>query len=144
MIETAVCTSYKRDLLTGGIHSGGDMFRLALIRLAHQGQYNKATRTYLSLGTDEVTGEGYTRGGANLGAREIMEDEDSAWITWPEPVVWNNSTITADGALLYNDSLPTKNAVLVWKFSKALISTNGPFKLWLPGANGTQALIRLF
>ena len=68
-ITTALCNTFKKELLEG-IHTfGTDTFKLALIKSGESGTYNKATANYSDVtgNSDEVANSGsYSAGGATL------------------------------------------------------------------------------
>lgn len=56
--------------------------------------------------------------------------------------LWSSATITADSALIYNNTLAGKNAIAVLKFASSS-STNGNFTVVLPAPTVGVGLIRL-
>ena len=67
-ITTAMCTSFKSELL-GGLHDlDTDSLKLALIKASPSGTYGAATTNYSDVtgNSDEATGTGYTAGGQVL------------------------------------------------------------------------------
>jgi hypothetical protein len=55
---------------------------------------------------------------------------------------WANATITANGALIYNNTR-SNAAVAVLAFGGDKTSTNGTFAVNFPTADSTSAIIRL-
>jgi hypothetical protein len=55
---------------------------------------------------------------------------------------WANSTITANGALIYNANA-SNAAVVVLAFGSDKSSSNGDFTIIFPTANATDAIIRI-
>jgi hypothetical protein len=55
---------------------------------------------------------------------------------------WANATITANGALIYNNT-NGNSAVAVLAFGGDKTSTNGTFAINFPTADSTSAIIRL-
>jgi hypothetical protein len=61
-------------------------------------------------------------------------------------MTWSASTITARGALIYNDTLTTPvadAAVVVLDFLADKTSSAGDFTVQMPAANSTSAIIRI-
>jgi hypothetical protein len=56
--------------------------------------------------------------------------------------VWTSSTITADSAMIYNNTLGGKNAIAILKFPSAS-STSGNFTVVLPNPTVGNAVLRL-
>jgi len=102
-----------------GVHLASHEYWIALIRPDAARVYGKGTRSYFDLGDDEVrAGNGYQRGGKLLGplVGPTWADVFARRSTWAD-AVWFG-TIAAVGALVYNASLPDKNALLVVSFGE--------------------------
>ena len=136
-----MCTSFKGELLEG-VHnfknSGGNTFRLALY--TNSASFTAATTAYTS--SNEYSGTGYTAKGNDLtrvdpstsGTTALTDFADSAW---------SSSTITARGALLFNDSASGDPACLVLDFGADKSSSSGTFTVQFPAADASNAIIRI-
>ena len=93
-------------------------------------QLNEKTARYSS--DAEVRGDGYQPGGVPLSGGKISETKDGLTITF-DNVVWQNATIAARQALIYLAD-DAGRAVRVVDFGKDIVSTNGPFTVYLPSA----------
>lgn len=134
-ITTAICNSYKKELLDG-VHNAADTYKIALFTNA--ATLDKTTTAYST--TNEVVGTGYTAGGATLSGYASGLSGDTAYIDFSDPS-WANATITARGALIYNSSQGNK-AVAVFDFGGDITSTAGTFSITLP-APGATAVVRV-
>jgi hypothetical protein len=134
-ITTAICNSYKQELLEG-VHALGDTYKIALF--TDSATLDKATTAYSS--TNEVSGAGYDAGGKSLTGFTSGLATDTAYITFDDPS-WTSSTITARGCLIYNSSKSNK-AVAVFDFGSNVVSVSGTFTIDFPTA-GASALIRI-
>lgn len=141
MITAAVCTSYRREILSG-VHKPDHSYKLALF--TKDAELNGATSTYAGQ-KGEAAGKGYDKGGKELTGFATGDDAQRsiAWVNWPGDVVWQAATLTVRGALIYNDSLPGKNAVAILDFGADKTATNGPFKVTMPASTADAALIRI-
>lgn len=139
-ITSAICTSFKKELAQGVhdfTHSTGDVFKIALY--TSSATLNATTTAYSA--TNEVSGTGYSAGGATLtnvtpttsGTTAILDFED---------VSWSSATITARGALIYNSTDGNK-AVCVLDFGSDVVSTNATFEIRFPTADASSAIIRI-
>lgn len=136
-ITSAVCNSFKQELL-GGVHDlDTDVIKIALYTSA--ATLDATTTTYIT--SNEVVGAGYTAGGNTLSGATISLDGSIAIVDFSD-TTWSNATITARGALIYNSSKSNK-AIAVIDFGGDKISTNGSFVVQMPTANGTNAIIRI-
>lgn len=134
-ITSAICNSYKKEILDG-VHASTDTYKIALYTDA--ATLGSATTAYAT--TNEVSGSGYTAGGATLSGFSSGLASSTAYLTFSDPS-WTNATITARGCLIYNSSKSNK-AVAIFDFGSNVTSTNGTFTVDLPVA-GASALIRI-
>jgi hypothetical protein len=134
-ITTAICNSYKQEILEG-VHSSTDTYKIALY--TSSATLGASTTAYSA--TNEVTGAGYDAGGKTLTGYVSGLSTGTAYITFDDPS-WTSSTITARGCLIYNSSKSNK-AVACFDFGSDVISVSGTFTIDLPAA-GASALIRI-
>ena len=144
-ISTAMCTSFKRELLEGKHDfnvSGGHTFNIALF--TSSASLDAATTDYSS--SNEVVGSGYTAGGNTLTNIDPTTSGTTAFTDFAD-TTFSTATITANGALIYNTTLDggsgTTNAVAVLAFGGDKTSTNGDFTVAFPTADASNAIIRI-
>jgi len=146
-ITQAMATSFKVDLLNG-VHAFGttvtrgsttaDTFKIALY--TSSATLDATTTAYSA--TNEVSGTGYTAGGNTLTVSQTpTSTSTTAWLDFAD-TTWASSTITANGALIYNDTNSDK-AVAVLAFGGDKTSTNGDFTIVFPTADSSNAIIRI-
>ena len=91
--------------------------------------------------TNEVSGTGYTAGGATLASKALTLTENVC--KWDcADVSWSSSSITARRAVLYDDTEATdadKQLVGWWDFGEDKTSENGTFQLTI-NAGGILAI----
>tara|TARA_R110000744_G_scaffold262888_2_gene377405 strand:- start:4430 stop:4879 length:450 start_codon:yes stop_codon:yes gene_type:complete len=141
-----MCTSFKKELLEGGhnfLNSGGDTFKLALY--TNSASFNAATTDYTT--GNEVSNSGsYSAGGGNLTRVNPASGGTTAFTDFSD-LTFTSATITARGALVYNSTegagSNTTNTVVVLDFGADKASTNGDFKIVMPAADASNALIRI-
>lgn len=143
-ITQAFCTSFKKELLEAAHdfrNSGGDTFKIALY--TSSATLGASTTAYAS--TNEVSGTGYTAGGATLTRVDPATSGTTAYTDFAD-VTWSTATITANGALVYN-STPTHTytnpACIVLAFGADKSSTAGDFTIQFPAADSSNAIIRI-
>lgn len=77
---------------------------------------------------NEVTGTGYTAGGATLGSPTLAGDSAGGMVWDGNDLSWSASTIAdAKAVLLYADSLSGDPAIALIAFSQEYSTTNGTF-----------------
>jgi hypothetical protein len=154
-ITQAMCTSFKGELMLA-VHdfraTGGDTFKLAMY--TSTADLNANTTAYAA--TNEVSGTNYTAGGGTLtrsgvGATNSTATNGTGFTDFTD-LTFTNATVTARGALIYNNT-PSANsnanttltnaAVCVLDFGSDKTSTAGDFTIIFPAFDATNAIIRI-
>ena len=140
-ITQAMCTSFKKELMTGTHNftaSSGNTFKLALY--TSSATLSAATTAYSS--TNEASGTNYTAGGAALTSVTPTTSGTTAFGDFAD-LTFSNATVTANGAVIYNDSASGDPAVVVLAFGGDKTSTAGDFTIQFPTADASDAILRL-
>jgi hypothetical protein len=136
-----MCTSFKKELLEA-VHnfknSGGSTFKIALY--TNSASFDASTTAYTA--TNEVSGTGYSAGGNTLTRVDPTSSGTTAFTDFAD-TTWSSSTITARGAMIYNDSASGNPAVVILDFGSDKTSTNGDFTVVFPTADASNAIIRI-
>ena len=136
-----MCTSFKKELMEAKhnfLNSGGNTFRLALY--TNSSSFTAATTAYTS--TNEVSGTNYTAKGNSLTRVDPTTSGTTALTDFAD-TTWSSATITARGALLYNDSASGDPTCLVLDFGADKSSSSGDFTVQFPAADASNAIIRI-
>ena len=139
-ISTAMCTSFKQELLVlthNFTASSGNTFKLALY--TSSASLGADTTAYTT--SNEVSGTGYTAAGAALTSVTPTTSGTTAFCDFAD-LTFSSSTITANGALIYNDTQSDK-AVCTLAFGGDKTSTSGDFTISFPTADASNAIIRI-
>jgi hypothetical protein len=142
-ITTAMCNSFKEELL-GGVHDlDTDSLKIALIKQTPTGTYDASTTNYSDVtgNSDEATGTNYTAGGQVLDTATITLSGSTAFVDFADEV-FTNLTISADGAIIYNASQGNA-AIAVFDFGGTVTATSGDFTVVFPTADASNAVIRI-
>ena len=132
-----VCTSFKEEILEGVHDFTSHTFKLALY--TSSATIDATTTAYST--TNEVSGTGYSAGGATLTATNPTTSGTTAFVDFAD-VAFSNSTITARGCLIYNSSASNK-AVAVFDFGADQASSSSTFTIQFPTADATNAIVRI-
>ena len=135
-------TSFKVQILQG-VHnftaSTGNTFKLALYN--NSASFTAATTAYTT--TNEVTASGsYTAGGGTLSKVTPTSSGTTAFTDFAD-LSFTTATITAFGAMIYNDTATGNPAVAILDFGGSKSSTAGTFTIVFPAATATGAIIRI-
>ena len=139
-ISTAMCTSFQQEILVGTHNftaTSGNTFKLALY--TSSASLGASTTAYST--SNEVSGTGYTAAGAALTSVTPVASGTTALCDFSD-LTFSSSTITANGALIYNDTQSDK-AVCTLAFGGDKTSTAGDFTIQFPTADASNAIIRI-
>ena len=137
-----MCTSFKVELMQA-VHnftaSTGNTFKLALYD--NSASFTAATTAYTA--TNEVANSGtYSAGGGTLTNVTPTSSGTTAFTDFSD-LSFTSATITAFGALIYNDTAAGDPTVCVLDFGGAKTSTAGTFTIVFPAADASNAIIRI-
>jgi hypothetical protein len=137
-----MCTSFKVQLMQG-VHNfttgTGNTFKLALYD--NSASFTAATTAYTA--SNEVTASGsYSAGGGSLTNVTPTSTGTTAFTDFAD-LSFTSATITAYGALIYNDTAAGDPSVCVLDFGGAKTSTSGTFTIIFPTNDSTNAIIRI-
>ena len=140
-IATAMCTSFKKELLEA-VHNfkntGGSTFNLAMY--TSSASLGAATTAYTS--TAEISGTGYTAKGAAL-TRVDPSSSGTTGLTDFANLTFSSSSLTARGALIFNESASGDPSVCSLDFGADKTSSSGDFTIQFPAADASNAIIRI-
>jgi len=142
-ITSAICTSFKQEILVGTHNftaTSGNTFKIALY--TSSASLGAGTTAYST--SNEITnssGTAYTAGGATLTSVTPTTSGTTAICDFSD-VSFSSATFTANGALIYNDTQSDK-AVAVIAFGGDKTVTSGTFTIQFPTADASNAIIRI-
>jgi hypothetical protein len=142
-ISSAICTSFKQEILVGTHNltaSSGDTFKIALYTSdASLGAGTTAFST--SNEFSNTSGSAYCSGGATLTSVTPTTSGTTAICDFAD-VSFTSASFTANGALIYNSSQSNK-AVAVIAFGGDKTVSSGTFTIQFPTADASNAIIRI-
>ena len=142
-ITSAVCTSFKQEILVGTHNftaTSGNTFKIALF--TSDASLGASTTAYST--SNEITnssGTAYTAGGATLTSVTPTTSGTTALCDFAD-VSYTSASFTANGALIYNDTQSDK-AVAVIAFGGDKTVSSGTFTIQFPTADASIAIIRI-
>lgn len=142
-ITTAMCTSFKSELL-GGLHDlDTDDIKIALIKESPSGTYNAATTNYSDVtgNSDEASGTNYSAGGQSLDGASITTSGTTALVDFTDEV-FADVTLSADGCIIYNAS-NSNSAIAVIDFGGTVSASAGDLTIEFPAADASNAIVRI-
>jgi len=136
-ITTAMCNSFKQELLGGTHDLDTDVLKIALY--TSSATLGASTTTYSA--TNESTGTGYDAGGQVLDGATISLDGSVAIVTFTNEVFQDVTTTTA-GCLIYNSS-KSNRAICTISFGGDVSAVAGDLTIEFPLADASNAIIRI-
>ena len=136
-----MCTSFKKELMEAKhnfLLSGGNTFKLAIY--TNSASFTAATTAYTT--SNEVSGTGYSAGGGTLTRIDPSSSGTTAFTSFSD-LTFSTATVTARGALIYNDTASGDPTVIVLDFGADKTSTAGDFTIQFPTADASTAIIRI-
>ena len=140
-ISQTLTDTFLQDCLDGAqdLGTSGNTLKIALY--TSSASLGATSSAYSA--TNEVSGTGYTAGGVALSSQAVAYDTSNnvAYFDAADPS-WTSATITARGALIYNNS-KSNAAIAVLDFGADYSSSNGTFQVQFPSAAHNTALVRI-
>ena len=126
-----IYNAFKKYIMNGSIDLDTDTINVMLVTSTYTP--NQDSHEYRDDVTNEVTGSGYTAGGASLAGKAVTADNtDNEGVFDANDVSWTTSTITARGAVLYKARGGASSAdelICYLDFGSDKISTAGTFTI---------------
>jgi hypothetical protein len=160
MATTAITANCKLNFLTGGHNfsaSGGLAYKALLIKatpttgtydqtLANVGTPGSGSPSTTNVGTDEVTGTGYTSGGVALTNVTPALSSNVATTSFASNPTFTGATFSTSAMVVYTNDATVGVAgrtVGVYDFGGNQSVSAGTFTVVLPSNTSTLALIRI-
>lgn len=156
-VTTAMAASFKAELAQA-IHNftttTGHVFKCALFVASPTGTWNNTATNYGSgsgspttanVGTDEVSGTGYTAGGFAWTAAQNTTPAASgtqAYWSWSANPTWTGASFSTSGCMIYNSTQSGK-CVAVYSFGGTQSVTAGTFTITLPTNGAGTSILQL-
>lgn len=139
-ITQALCSSFKQELLEAEHDFTNSSHTMRAALYTSSATLSAATTAYTT--SNEVSGTAYTaKGNALTNVTPTLSGTTA--LTDFADTTWSTSTITARGALIFNDSHASDAAVLVLDFGSDKTSSAGAFTIQFPAADASNAIIRI-
>lgn len=107
-----IYNNFKKLIMNGGVDLDTDTIKVALVTSAYTPDQD--VHDFFDDVTNEVTGTGYTAGGATIGSPAVTADNtDNEGVFDGADVTWATSTITARGAVIYKSTGTASTSALI-------------------------------
>jgi len=107
-----IYNAFKMNIMNGGIDLDTDTINVMLVTSSYTP--NQDTHIDRADVTNEVSGTGYSSGGAAIGSKTVTQDDtDNEGVFDGADVTWSTATITARGAVIYLSTGVAANDLLI-------------------------------
>lgn len=123
-----IYNNFKKLIMNGGIDLDTDTIKVALVTSAYTPDQD--THDFFDDVTNEVSGTGYSAGGASLANKTVTADNtDNEGVFDADDVTWSTSTITARAAVVYKSTGTASTSALICyiDFGSDKVSSAGNF-----------------
>ncbi len=125
-----IYNSFKKKIMDGSIDLDTDTIKVALVTSTYTPDQD--VHDFFDDITNEVSGTGYTAGGATLANKAATADNtDNEGVFDADDVTWSTSTITARGAVIYKSTgtASTSPIIAYIDFGSDKTSSGGNFTI---------------
>lgn len=125
-----IYNAFKKNIMNGGIDLDTNTIKVMLVTSSYTPDQD--THEDRADVTNEVSGTGYSAGGATLANTAVTQDNtDNEGVFDADDVTWSSSSITARGAVLYKSTGTASTDLLICylDFGSDKTSSSGNFTI---------------
>lgn len=115
----------KANLMNKEIDLEADTIKVMLMNNSHS--FDATHNTLSQVSTNQITGTGYTSGGATLTNKAVTQASTTKWDA--DDVEWTTASFTAYHAVIYDDTTTNDDLILSLDFGGAQTITAATFKI---------------
>lgn len=134
-MASGIYNRFKANLMNKEVDLEADTIKVALLNNSHS--FTAGDNTWSQVSANEVSGTGYTTGGAALANKAVTQAATTKWDA--DDVTWSTGSFTAYHAVVYDDTLTNDDLIMSIDFGGAQTVTAADFTIsW--HANGIITL----
>jgi hypothetical protein len=130
-MASGVYNRFKANLFRGLVDlagSGSHSIKVGLLTSSHI--FVAANNTWTAVSGNETSGTGYSAGGSVLANKAVTQDDSgNQGVFDADDVTWSSSTITAAFAVVYDNTLVSKDLIACYDFGGNQSSSSGNFTI---------------
>jgi hypothetical protein len=130
-MANVIPNTFKKHIMNGDIDLDTDTIKVMLLSSSHT-PAGDSDEFIDDVSSNEVTGTGYTAGGATLSNKSVTVDNtDDEGVFDADDTSWSTSTITAHYAIIYKDTGTPSSSPIIAEidFGADKISSGGTFSI---------------
>lgn len=123
-MTSGIYNRFKANLMSGAFNLNSDTIKVALLNNSHS--FSGAHNVWSDISTNEITGTGYTSGGATLAGKTVVQASTSYFDA--NDTAWSSASFTAYYCVLY-DTTASNNLICCIDLGGAQTVTSGTFTM---------------
>jgi len=123
-MASGIYNRFKANLMNKVVDLEGDTIKVALLDDSHA--FSATDNVWGDVSANEISGTGYTAGGATLGTKAVTQAATTKWDA--ADTEWTSATFTAYHAVIY-DTTATSNLIASIDFGGAKTVSSGTFTI---------------
>jgi len=124
-MASGIYNRFKANLMNKVVDLEADTIKVMLLNNSHA--FTATHNVIGDVSANEVSGTGYTAGGATLAGKAVTQAATTKWDA--TDLTWGSSTITAYHAGIYDDTVGTDDLIASIDFGGAKSSSSGNFTI---------------
>lgn len=124
-MASGVYQRFKANLMNKEIDMEADTIKVALLNNSHS--YTATHNTWSQVSANEISGTGYSAGGATLGTKSVTQAAATKFDA--ADTAWSTATFTAYHAVLYDDTLTNDDLICSFDLGGAQSVSAGTFTI---------------
>ena len=124
-MASGIYNRYKANLMNKEVDMEADTIKVMLLDNSHS--FTATDNTKSQIDTNEISGTGYTAGGAALANKAVTQASTTKFDA--DDTEWTSASFTAYHAVLYDDTLANDDLIMSLDFGGAQTVTSATFKI---------------
>lgn len=124
-MASGIYNRFKANLMNKETDLEGDTIKVALLNNSHS--FTATNNTWSDVSANEISGTGYTTGGAALASKAVTQASTTKWDA--ADVSWSSASFTAYHAVIYDDTMTNDDLICSIDFGGAQTVSSATFTI---------------
>ena len=124
-MASGIYNRFKANIMNKEVDLEADTIKVALLDSNHS--FTATHNTWSDVSTNEISGTGYTSGGATLSNKSVTQAATTKWDA--DDTSWTSATFTANHAVIYDDTMTNDDLICSIDFGGAQSVSSGTFTI---------------
>lgn len=122
-MASGIYNKFKANLMNKEVDLEADSIKVALLNSSHV--FTATNNTWADVSVNEITGTGYTAGGAALSNKAVTQASTTKWDA--DDTSWTTATFSAYHAVIYDDTTTNDDLICSLDFGGEQAVSSGTF-----------------